>query len=559
MRHFYILFLLFLLIVDAHAQSPKSEIRAVWLTTIGGLDWPHSYNEKEQKAELCHILDRLQKVGINTVLLQTRIRATTIYPSALEPWDGCLSGTPGKAPRYDALQLAIDECHKRGMQLHAWVVTIPIGKWNQLGCMQLRKKHPKLVKRIGEEGYLNPENPETANYLAQCCHEIVKNYDVDGIHLDYIRYPETWPKADRRGRNSRNASTPSQRRACITSIVRAIGKAVKSEKPWVMLSCSPIGKHDDLSRYRSGGWNARSAVSQDAQAWLRLGLMDALFPMMYFRDNQFFPFAIDWQEQAAGRFVVPGLGIYFLDPKEGRWTLDIISRQMNVVRQLGMGHCFFRYKFLNDNKKGIYDFTQYFNATPALIPAMSWLSSAAPTPPQHISLSQGMLCWSGARDNSSGSYLLYNIYASEDFPVDITNAANLVRSRLQANQLQVPTDGRMNYAVTAQDRFGQESPQAAQLLVNAGQSLRVKNRIARTNGTTITLPAKPSTLDAPFVIVETLQGRPVTTFAYDDKPKDISALPEGIYQLRSLGKKGRTHRIGFFTIKRKKEPATTTL
>jgi hypothetical protein len=190
---------------------------------------------------------------------------------------------------------------------------------------------------------------------------------------------------------------------------------------------------------------------------------------------------------------------------------------------------------------------------------MSWLSSAAPTPPQHISLSQGMLCWSGARDNSSGSYLLYNIYASEDFPVDITNAANLVRSRLQANQLQVPTDGRMNYAVTAQDRFGQESPQAAQLLVNAGQSLRVKNRIARTNGTTITLPAKPSTLDAPFVIVETLQGRPVTTFAYDDKPKDISALPEGIYQLRSLGKKGRTHRIGFFTIKRKKEPATTTL
>ena len=107
-------------------QVPKHEVRAVWLTTIGGIDWPHSYapssySAEKQKKELTDILDRLQQAKINTVLIQTRVRGTMIYPSAYEPWDGCLSGFPGRSPGYDALQFAIDECHKRGMELHAWV------------------------------------------------------------------------------------------------------------------------------------------------------------------------------------------------------------------------------------------------------------------------------------------------------------------------------------------------------------------------------------------------------------------------------------------------------
>ena len=114
-------------------SSPKREVRAVWLTTIGGLEWPRSYASTstsidKQKRELTHLLDLYQKAGINTVLMQTRIRGTVIYPSKYEPWDGCLSGNPGKSPGYDALQFAIDECHKRGMELHAWVVTIPAAR-----------------------------------------------------------------------------------------------------------------------------------------------------------------------------------------------------------------------------------------------------------------------------------------------------------------------------------------------------------------------------------------------------------------------------------------------
>ena len=157
------LFMLFALSLSASAQSPKYEMRAVWLTTIGGIDWPHSYANSSyyielQKRELTTILDQLQQAGINTVLLQARVRATTIFPCNMEPWDACLSGKPGISPGYDALHFAIEECHKRGMQCHAWIVTIPVGKWNTYGCKQLRQKYPKLIVKIGDEGYMNPEN-----------------------------------------------------------------------------------------------------------------------------------------------------------------------------------------------------------------------------------------------------------------------------------------------------------------------------------------------------------------------------------------------------------------
>ena len=115
----------------------KYEVRAVWLTTIGGIDWPHSYARSgeaiaKQQKELCDILDKLKVANVNTILIQARVRGTTIYESNYEPWDGCLSGRPGQSPGYDALTFAINECHKRGMECHAWIVSIPAGKANSL-------------------------------------------------------------------------------------------------------------------------------------------------------------------------------------------------------------------------------------------------------------------------------------------------------------------------------------------------------------------------------------------------------------------------------------------
>ena len=444
--------MLLALVLSAKAQTPKHEVRAVWLTTIGGIDWPHSYSTTTQKAELISILDQLQQAGINTVLIQTRVRATTIFPTTTEPWDGCLTGHPGTSPGYDPLQMCIDECHRRGMECHAWIVTIPVGKWNGTGCKQLRQKYPTLIKKIGDEGYMNPEMPQTGDYLANFCAEVTRKYDVDGIHLDYIRYPETW----------KIKVTRQQGRQYITDIVTKINRAVKSLKPWIKLSCSPIGKYDDLSRYRSSGWNANTTVCQDAQGWLRDGLMDALFPMMYFQGNNFYPFAIDWHEHSYGRIVAPGLAVYMMHPREKNWDLDVITREMSVLRQIGLGCTFFRSKFFTDNTKGIYDFTRDFNIVPALIPPMTWTGKQAPSAVAQLKIKRSMtadnISWQKAVDYSDGDYLLYNVYASESLPVDINNPENLIAVRQRELSITVPHKGRtLHYAVTAMNRYGLES------------------------------------------------------------------------------------------------------
>ena len=444
--------MLLALVLSVKAQTPKHEVRAVWLTTIGGIDWPHSYSSATQKAELISILDQLQQAGINTVLIQTRVRATTIFPTTTEPWDGCLTGRPGTSPGYDPLQMCIDECHRRGMECHAWIVTIPVGKWNGTGCKLLRQKYPTLIKKIGDEGYMNPEMPQTGDYLANFCAEVTRKYDVDGIHLDYIRYPETW----------KIKVTRPQGRQYITDIVAKINRAVKSLKPWIKLSCSPIGKYDDLSRYRSSGWNANTTVCQDAQGWLRDGLMDALFPMMYFQGNNFYPFAIDWHEHSYGRIVAPGLAVYMMHPREKNWDLDVITREMSVLRQIGLGCTFFRSKFFTDNTKGIYDFTRDFNIVPALIPPMTWAGKQAPSAVAQLKIKRSMtadnISWQKAVDYSDGDYLLYNVYASESLPVDINNPENLIAVRQRELSITVPHKGRtLHYAVTAMNRYGLES------------------------------------------------------------------------------------------------------
>lgn len=561
MRYLYIIFILFHLAVASYGQSfyavnpnPKYEVRAMWLTTIGGIDWPHSYAQSErsaekQKEELRAILDRLQKANINTVLLQTRIRATTIYPSQYEPWDGCLSGFPGKSPGYDALQFAIDECHKRGMEVHAWVVTIPVGKWNSYGCRQLRKRFPRLIKRIDQDGYMDPEATQTGCYLAEMCREIVQRYDVDGIHLDYIRYPETWKF--RIGKD--------QARGNITRIVEKIHQAVKKEKPWVKMSCSPIGKFDDLSRYWSHGWNAYTKVAQDAQAWLKDGLMDELFPMMYFRGDQFFPFAIDWKEHSYGKIIAPGLGIYFLDPKEGKWNISDITSELYHLRNIGEGHAFFRNKFLLDNHQGVYDFvTAHFNRYPALVPPMTWESNKRPQQPVTLCIEENegttTLRWDNSLQYEDGTAIktpsIYNnVYASKEYPVDVHDARNLILTRTTRRQLTTRTGNTPTYyAVTTTDGFGNES-RAKQL--NQTAVVKTTTRYGKacrltTTGESIILPSSIHETDCQYIIIKNMQEQTVYITKPQNREINIKKIKDGIYTLNCVNYRNIEHTLGTF-------------
>ena len=459
------------------AKAPKRELRAVWITTLSGLDWPRAKatekaSVERQKEEFCQMLDQLKACNINTILLQTRVRGSVIYPSKLEPWDRCLTGTFGRTPGYDPLAFAIQETHRRGMELHAWVVTIPAFKTEvakTMGRNSLLHTHPELLKKHNGQYYLDPGLPGTADYLSRIVDEIVTQYDVDGIHFDYIRYPEeaaSFPDGATYRKYGQGKPKAQWRRDNITAIVRRLYREVKAQKPWVVMSSSPVGKYRDVRRYSSRGWNAYDAVNQDAQGWLREGIQDALFPMMYFTGDHFYPFAADWQEGSYGRHVAPGLGIYFLSPAEKDWSLSYITRELSYVRRQGLsGQAYFRARFLLDNHKGLYDYLRdHFYPHPALPPVYQQPDGTPPAPPSGFSEVQleGMmvkLSWTDADAARMGG-LRYNVYASAKKPVAPTPENLIVPLLPQAsytyNRLNLLLS-RLHLAVTAIDRWGNES------------------------------------------------------------------------------------------------------
>lgn len=446
--------------------APLHEARAVWLATIGGIDWPRTLatdasSMRRQQRELTNMLDRLQHAGINTVILQTRIRGTVIYPSAIEPYDDCLTGTLGRSPGYDPLAFAVDECHRRGMELHAWVVCIPLGtntKQRELGSASILRRHPTLCKTVRGQVFMRPDQNGTAEYIARLCQEIARKYDVDGISFDYIRYPEkTYAYTD-------NLS-PKQRLNAINRIVQAVHDSIKPCFPWIKLSSSPLGRYASTERYDANGWECLAAVYQDPRQWLREGWQDMLFPMMYYRGDYFYPFLFDWLENNYGRPVIPGLGIYFLDPQYGQWRLDDLRAEMHTARQaLCGGMAFYRAQFLLENHQGLLDATtQELFTFPALPLPMTWQTedTLPPEPPADLHYRQGVLHWQSVDPAATNeqSYIVYNVYASDHWPVDTTTPANLLAQRLMADSLVVSgyASARSYFAVTASDRFGNES------------------------------------------------------------------------------------------------------
>ena len=535
-------------------RMPKRETRAVWLTTLANLDWPKNYARSEesieqQKQELIDILDKYQKANINTVLLQARVRAATIYPSDIEPWDQCITGVEGRAPGYgyDPLGFAVEECHKRGMEIHAWIATIPVGAKNSLGCRTLMKKGFR-IRNFSTGSYLDPADPGVAPYLASICGEIVRKYDVDGINLDYIRYPDGWPRP-----SYRDGDTPDQRRSNITAIVRAIHDEVKAIKPWVKMSCSPIGKHADLSRYSSKNFNAHDRVSQEAQEWMRLGLMDQLYPMQYFRGDNYYPFVADWVENAYKREIVTGLGTYFLDPREGNWTLGDLTRQMYVSRDLGVGHAHFRSYFLTANKQGVYDFEKQFNATLSLPHKMQGVVSTAAMPyAVNSSLVERredksvILRWKAVTP-------YYNIYASYTYPVDTEDARNLLFTRYTGQTLQLKNvNPNLYFAVRGMDRYGLETPALQENMKSSTLSKSPATLLAN-DGNTLTLPAAAKLTDADHYVILSLQGvilRIVNAKSVRNNQLYIGSLSDGMYSLKVYNHKKKSFTLGAFMVKR---------
>ena len=335
--------------VRAATPRAKYEVRAVWLTTVYGLDWPKSSDEGRQKRELTQLLDRLQVAGINTIFLQVRGRGDLIYPSSVEPGNPLFLKS-GKFT-YDPLAFALDECHKRGMAVHAWLVALPLGSnryLRSLSSTAYAKLWPgRTIKHSGEV-YMDPANPATAMHLRRIVVELLQKYPLDGIHLDYIRYPENikrFPDKAAYQKADVDLSLHEWRTQNINHIVREVRDEIKQQCPTVLLSCATIGTYQrEIANYdRPGGWTALDDTCQDPVAWAKDSLVDFVVPMHYIRGRSFTPIVEDWKQHLDIPIVI-GLGAYRVLKGEGNWPVQEVLKQTALIQNDSTisGVCFFR-------------------------------------------------------------------------------------------------------------------------------------------------------------------------------------------------------------------------
>lgn len=456
-------------------QYPKKEIRAVWLTTVYGLDWPRNKATSEvsriaqQKAAI-ELLDRLQEANFNTVFFQVRLRGDVAYRSDIEPAAAIFSGKCGKLPGYDPLEFMVKECHQRGMECHAWFVTFPVGSDRTVraqGRLSVVKRHPELCKRHKGEWFLDPGVPGTTDYLLGLVREIVSGYDIDGIHFDYIRYPEaakSFPDKSAHRKYGKKKSLADWRRENINRLVGRIYDCVKQMKPWVQVSSSPLGKYSRIPRVPNAGWTAFESVYQDAKQWMAAGKQDMLVPMMYYLHDNFFPFVDNWVENANGRLIVPGLGAYRLAKEEADWTVNDLTDQIDYSRYFGAAGCsFFRCGNILSNEKGIYDeLRDIYYRYPAQLPPLTWLNDSVPAAPAalHVERLPGELKLSWKKPEGETQDLTYTVYYSLRDTINLDSAQHILATNIRGTELYLPVAEREQgylFVVTASTRYHIES------------------------------------------------------------------------------------------------------
>ncbi|HZV65441.1 MAG TPA: family 10 glycosylhydrolase [Telluria sp.] len=410
---------------DAQPPAAPREFRAAWVSTVANIDWPTrpGLSAAQQQAEALAILDRAKALNLNAIVLQVRPSADAIYPSSLEPWTEFLSGTQGVAPRplYDPLKFWVAEAHARGLELHAWFnpyrARHSTAK-SPLSNDHIAKTHPEAVKSYGKFLWMDPGEEAASKQTLDVVLDVVRRYDIDGVHIDdyFYPYPIEAPNAAgeaaalEAGNGAAKAELdfPDQpswqryllgggqldraswRRQNVNRLIEALYTGIHKEKNWVRFGISPFGLgRPDRRPPGIAGFSQYDKLYADAELWLENGWVDYFTPQLYWpiaQAPQAYDVLLDYwlAQNRKGRHVWPGLYTSRIGAPSKDYPPEEILQQIGVTRTrpAATGHVHFSMAALMDNRKGIGDQLKAGPyAGPALVPATPWLMGEPPGAP----------------------------------------------------------------------------------------------------------------------------------------------------------------------------------
>lgn len=484
-------------------RLPKREFRGVWIATVVNIDWPSAagIGAEQQKRELIEILDNHQRAGINAIILQVRPTADAFYAKSREPWSRFLSGKPGQAPSpfYDPLEFAIEEAHKRGMELHAWFnpyrATFDLVSANTAADHITRRK-PEWFFTYGGKKLFNPGIPEVRAYIISVIMDVVRNYDVDGIHLDDYFYPYPTGNAQipdtetfRRYPNGMH-NIADWRRNNVNLLVGPLSDSIHAAKKYVKFGISPFGIWDNKKDHPRGsqtsGLSGYRQLYADALTWLEEGWVDYINPQLYFPfGHRLAPYEllVDWWAQHAnGRHFYVGHAAYRASENGAGWqSRSQLPNQVRYARKNPaiQGSVYYSSKHLTNNIVGLRDSLQYnLYRYKALPPQMPWLDSIAPEAPTALEAramanqAAVILHWQPPKAAADGEqaygYVIYRFNQGET--PDLSNPRNILHISYDSTQLSyadnlIRNGAQYTYVVTAIDRLKNESlPSNTQLV-----------------------------------------------------------------------------------------------
>jgi len=383
--------------------KPNREFRAVWVATVANIDWPSEpgLTVHDQKAEMINILDRAAALNFNAIIFQVRPAADALYPSPLEPWSYYLTGKMGQPPlpSYDPLEFAVTEAHKRGLELHAWFNPYRAGHpadKSKISPDHISNIQPDWVHQYGDYLWLDPGIPEVRQHTIDVILDVVKRYDIDGVHFDDYFYPypsyadgadfpddKSWQKAVE---NGTTLSRKDWRRSNVDTLMKELSEEIKQEKQHVKFGISPFGIWRPGYPEKTTGFDAYNELYADARLWLKEGWVDYFTPQIYYRMDQVgqpFPIMLDWwvEQNDHNRHIWPGL---YTSRIRTSWPANEITGQLYTSRAFPnvTGAVHFSMKAFMENPD---DFNQIIaagpNAYPSLVPASTWISDQEPAAP----------------------------------------------------------------------------------------------------------------------------------------------------------------------------------